>query len=100
MSCPMPAWIKVASVRVHDVSRHPPPIPIQLDEYSASPDRRGLAFGTTHVATTEWKVLFFSSAPCTYPDQLKDWFAATTTNRRARVEGAVDGEPTSAQKRI
>lgn len=68
----MLAWIRVTSVNVQAVSRQPPPIPIQLEEYSASPTRCGLAVGTTHVAATEWKVVPFASLPCMYPDQLND----------------------------
>jgi hypothetical protein len=41
-------------------------MPIQLDEYSASPNRCGVAVGTDHVAAIEWKGrLPGSSTPCT-----------------------------------
>src|SRR2546429_4763932 len=97
----MPAWMSVASVSVHDASRHPPPIPIQVEEYSASPARRCFAFGTTHSPEIAWNVVFFSSAPCTYPDQLNDWFAATTTIGRAfdRVASPHETNRSSATSR-
>src|SRR6266480_5952255 len=102
MSWPIPAWIRVSSVIEQAASTQPPPIPIQLEEYSASPGRCGVAVGTVHAAPIEWKVSFFSSVPCTYPAQLTDWFAATTTIGRADAEPTLgpDGmksERTSAQ---
>src|SRR5688500_4138674 len=85
----MPAWISVVSVSVQALSRQPPPMPIQLDECSATPRFRCLTFGTIHSAATEWKSLPFAIRPCTYPAQLKDWFAPTTTIGRASfAEGA------------
>src|SRR5256885_181347 len=89
--------MSVSSPIEQAASTHPPPIPIQLDEYSASPVRCGVAVGTIHVAAMEWKVLFFSSAPCTYPAQLKDWLAATTTIGRAVAAGDDEGSATSAK---
>src|SRR2546430_6707233 len=48
-SCSVPAWISVPSVTLHPASTHPPPIPIQLEEYSASPAVCCVAVGTVHV---------------------------------------------------
>src|SRR3954469_23272912 len=91
--------MSVSSPIEQAASTHPPPMPIQLDEYSASPARCGVAVGTIHVADTEWNVVFFSSAPCTYPAQLNDWFAATTTIGRAVWAGNEEGSTTSAKTR-
>src|SRR5688572_17015951 len=75
--------MSVESVNEQSLLRQPPPIPIQLDECSATPRFRCLTFGTIHSAATEWKSWPFASRPCTYPAQLKDWFAPTTTIGRA-----------------
>src|SRR3989442_6173053 len=42
-SCSVPVWISVVSVTMHWASTQPPPIPIQLEEYSASPGFCGVA---------------------------------------------------------
>ena len=84
--------MSVSSVIEQAASTQPPPIPIQLDEYSASPDRCGVAVGTIQAAEMEWNVVFFSSAPCTYPAQLKDWFAETTAIVRADTDGELAPE--------
>src|SRR5689334_3408979 len=45
-SISVPAWISVVSVAVQSMSMHPPPMPIQADEYSASPGTCWVAVGT------------------------------------------------------
>src|SRR5919201_2187727 len=88
----MPAWMSVASVTSQSSVTQPPPIPIQVDEYSASPARRCVTVGTIQSAVMAWNsVPSFSSAPWTYPAQLYDWFAATATIACAYV-----GRPTGA----
>src|SRR5438445_956087 len=89
--------MSVVSNSVHAVSRQPPPTPIQLDEYSASPALRCFAFGTIHSPATEWKDVPFSMLPCVYPAQLKDRFAATTAIGRAIWRGA-DGKTSKARR--
>src|SRR5687768_1590407 len=95
----MPAWISVVSVSVQALSRQPPPMPIQLDECSATPRFRCLTFGTIHSAATEWKSWPFEILPCTYPAQLKDWFAPTTTIGRAILAGAAGDEAEEVKRR-
>src|SRR5213593_4198409 len=90
--------MSVVSKNVHAVSRQPPPMPIQLEEYSASPLLRCLAFGTIHSPAMEWKVAPFSILPCAYPAQLKDWFAAIAAIGRAVWRGA-DGMSRRARRR-
>src|SRR5439155_10913716 len=82
--------MSVASPTVHPESRQPPPIPIQLEEYSASPRFRCFAFGTIHSAVTAWNVVPFSRTPCMWPDQLNDSFAATTVIVRVIARAAGD----------
>src|SRR5207249_11866789 len=77
---------------------HPPPMPSQLEEYSASPALSCFAFGTSHSPEIEWKVVPFSMLPCVYPAQLRDWFAATTTMGRSVLDGADEGSRTARTK--
>src|SRR5437762_14147540 len=100
MSWPIPAWMSVSSVIEQAASTQPPPIPIQLDEYSASPDRCGVAVGTIQAAAMESNAVFFSSAPCTYPAQLKASFPQTTAIVRADTAGELAPEtPTTTTTR-
>src|ERR1051325_2973193 len=74
-SCSVPVWIRVESVIVHPASTHPPPMPIHVDEYSASPGLCGVAVGTIQDPDTTWNIFPpCSSEPWLYTDQLLDWF--------------------------
>src|SRR5439155_25662984 len=64
-------------------STQPPPIPIQLDEYSASPAFRCCTSGTIQSALIDWTVVPSARVPCMYPDQLKDSLAPTSAIGRA-----------------
>ena len=63
-SCSVPAWMSVLSVTMQLASTQPPPMPIQVEEYSASPLLCAVAVGTTQSPETWWKsVPPFSSVP-------------------------------------
>src|SRR5437879_10934420 len=86
----MPAWMRVSSPIEQAASTHPPPIPIQLEEYSASPGLCGVAVGTVHAPATALKSLFPRSIdPWLYPDQLLDWFAPSVMMGRWNRAGGV-----------
>src|SRR5213592_4270592 len=87
--------MSVESKSVHAVSRQPPPMPIQLEEYSASPALSCFAFGTSHSPDIEWKGVPCSMLPCVYTAQLRDWFAATPTMWRSVLDGADEGSRTA-----
>src|SRR5207248_3271501 len=82
-SCSVPAWMRVLSVIRQVASTQPPPMPIQVEEYSASPLLCWVAVGTTQSPETWWNsVPPFSMVPWLYPDQLFDWLAPTLTMGR------------------
>ena len=63
-SCSVPAWMRVLSVVMHNASTHPPPMPTQVAEYSASPGLCAVAVGTVQSPDTWWNIVpLFSSVP-------------------------------------
>src|SRR5437868_1936224 len=63
-SCSVPSWISVASPALQLASTQPPPIPIQVEEYSSWPRVCWVAVGTVQSPVIELKKpLPGSSAP-------------------------------------
>src|SRR5581483_737269 len=84
--------MRVLSVAVHEVSRHPPPMPTHTEDDSARLAVCWVAVGTLQSAEIWVKgPLPGSNAPWLYPDQLLDWLAFT-----AMIGPSVNDAPAAA----